>query len=174
MTFIGNGLDRIDKYTRILRKNPDYIAAIVLDPKWKWDYVQSMAKREHPDDYEEWLDNAKASVQALWETQYKGGDAGENVSTSGMAPSNNDYLYALMFDSHQDAPLTSHAGSPQNARASGKAKRGPPTRKTKSQSEQTILAAGQDKKPLDEYERWCREPPDDSIFDLLSYWKAKK
>jgi hypothetical protein len=113
MTSIGNGLDHIDKYTRILTKNPVYLAAIVLDPKWKWDYVQSMARREHPDHYEDWLDTAKASVKTLLETQYKGEDAGEIVSLSGTGPANNDYLYALMFDSHQAPPAPSQAASPE-------------------------------------------------------------
>ncbi|KAA8893798.1 hypothetical protein FN846DRAFT_913649 [Sphaerosporella brunnea] len=156
MTAISNGLDHIDKYTRSLSKHPVYLAAIVLDPKCKWDYVQSMEKREHPDDQE---------------TQYKGEDAEEKVSTSRMAPLNNDYLYALIFDSHQDAPLTAHERSPEKARASGKANRGRlQTPKTKPQAEQIILAAGQDKNSLDEYERWCSKPPDDGIFDHLSYW----
>ncbi|KAA8914030.1 hypothetical protein FN846DRAFT_771499, partial [Sphaerosporella brunnea] len=68
-TSINNGLDHMDKYIAITSEIPVYLAAVVLDPRLKWESLENMAKREHPttSGFTEWVQNAKFLVQRLWE-----------------------------------------------------------------------------------------------------------
>jgi hypothetical protein len=66
-TSLNNGLDHIDKYIAITAKILVYLAAVVLDPRLKWESLENMAKLEHPtpSDYTELIQNAKFIVQNL-------------------------------------------------------------------------------------------------------------
>jgi hypothetical protein len=45
-TSLNNGLDHIDKYITITAEIPVYLAAVILDPRLKWESLENMAKLE--------------------------------------------------------------------------------------------------------------------------------
>jgi hypothetical protein len=59
----NSGWSKLDKYYQLTDESPAYIAALVLHPGMKWQYIQKKWKRS-------WHANAKRLVAELWE-QYK-------------------------------------------------------------------------------------------------------
>ena len=61
---INNAWAKMEKYYRKTEETPVYVATLVLDPKYKWGYIE---KNWPP----EWHSRAKQQMQAFWETKYK-------------------------------------------------------------------------------------------------------
>jgi hypothetical protein len=66
-TAINNAWLVLDKYYNLTEMSPIYVAAVVLNPKCKWQYFEKRWQ-ERP----EWIAAGRAAVKDLWETEYKG------------------------------------------------------------------------------------------------------
>ena len=75
------GLAKLRAYSTKIREIPVYIAAVVLDPRQKWDYFHLGIEQG------DWtireVQAAKETVQLLWEDQYR-------VTTGSYLPGRND------------------------------------------------------------------------------------
>jgi hypothetical protein len=63
-TMINSGWSKMEKYYQLLEDTPAYIAATVLSPNLKWEYIESSWN-------EEWLPKAKEMMRKFWEDEYK-------------------------------------------------------------------------------------------------------
>jgi hypothetical protein len=67
-TFMGpccnSGWSKLDKYYSLTERSPVYIAALVLCPQSKWQYIEDNWPQE-------WILDSKAKLQAFWEEEYK-------------------------------------------------------------------------------------------------------
>jgi hypothetical protein len=61
---IKSGWAKLDEYYSKTDRTPVYIAAIVLCPRWKWEYFQQL----WPID---WVNEARQKMKIFWETHYK-------------------------------------------------------------------------------------------------------
>jgi hypothetical protein len=61
---INNAWAKMEKYYRKTDETPVYVAALVLDPKYKWGYIEKNWPAE-------WHSRAKQQMRAFWETKYK-------------------------------------------------------------------------------------------------------
>jgi hAT family C-terminal dimerisation region len=61
---INNAWAKMEKYYRKTDETPVYVAALVLDPKYKWGYIEKNWPAE-------WHPRAKQQMQVFWETKYK-------------------------------------------------------------------------------------------------------
>lgn len=52
---------KLDKYYQLTDKSPIYVAAVVLNPKWKWKYFE-----KHWENHEDWITDAQEAVKKLW------------------------------------------------------------------------------------------------------------
>ena len=89
------GLTKMLKYWNKTERVPVYIAAIVLDPKRKWNYF----KRWDP----EWQPNMEATLQRFWETTYRSSTGLASYSSKPSASTrhtNNQFL--MWLDSHEN------------------------------------------------------------------------
>lgn len=60
------GWDKLDKYYKLLKDSPVYVASVVLDPRYRWAWLEhKWATRP------QWLINARVQVQVLWEKEYR-------------------------------------------------------------------------------------------------------
>ena len=57
----NNAWNIFNKYYKFLDRSPVYIAAIVLDPRYKWAWFEKVWA-EHPD----WITEAKRNIKELW------------------------------------------------------------------------------------------------------------
>ena len=62
------GWSKLNKWYAATERAPIYIAAVVLDPRLKWEYFEDAA--EWP---EEWINIAKRKMERLWIVEYRGG-----------------------------------------------------------------------------------------------------
>ena len=88
------GLTKMLSYWNKTERAPVYIAAIVLDPKRKWNYF----KRWNP----EWQPNMEATLQSFWETTYRSSTGLASYSSKPSASTrstNNQFLQWL--DAHE-------------------------------------------------------------------------
>lgn len=60
----NSGWAKLDKYYTLTERSPVYIAALVLCPQWKWDYIESSWPKE-------WHADCKAKMQEFWKSEYK-------------------------------------------------------------------------------------------------------
>jgi hypothetical protein len=60
----NSGWAKLEKYYCLTERSPVYIAALVLCPQNKWNYIED----NWP---EEWIPEAKAKMQEFWQTEYK-------------------------------------------------------------------------------------------------------
>ncbi len=63
---VETGWAKLDLYYKRTDQTPIYIAAVVLDPSWKWSYFY-----EHWTHHPEWIPAAKRKVTKLWNEHYK-------------------------------------------------------------------------------------------------------
>ena len=56
----------MDTYYRRTNETPVYIAALILHPSRKWNYIEDNWQH-HPD----WILEAKTAIQAFWDSSYK-------------------------------------------------------------------------------------------------------
>jgi hypothetical protein len=63
---INQAWTKLDKYYQLTEKSPIYVAAVILNPKWKWVYFEKQWV-----DREDWIVDAKMAVKELWTTEYK-------------------------------------------------------------------------------------------------------
>jgi hypothetical protein len=63
---VNNAWDKLDKYYELTSESLVYIAAVVLNPKYKWQYFE-----KHWGHKLQWITEGRAVVKALWETRYK-------------------------------------------------------------------------------------------------------
>ena len=60
----NSGWAKLEKYYSLTERSPVYIAALVLCPQNKWDYIDSNWPAE-------WVLTAKIQMQEFWQTEYK-------------------------------------------------------------------------------------------------------
>jgi hypothetical protein len=60
----NSGWAKLDKYYSLTDRSPVYIAALVLSPQWKWDYIDN----NWP---EEWRPDCRKRMLDFWTTEYK-------------------------------------------------------------------------------------------------------
>jgi hypothetical protein len=172
-TSVNNGLDHLDKYIKITTEIPVYLAAIVLDPRLKWEGLENITRLEHPTltSYAEWVQNAKCQVQSLWEQQYKGDDTEESPNhMSSPEEASIDFLHALIMDVARAPPPLPEAGAPSSTKGKGRKGQGGRRPKTSIGAAQVV----DDTSTLDEYQRWLKEARDATVTDLIEYWKFKR
>lgn len=58
---------KLDKYYNKTDRTPIYLAAIVLNPRWKWQYFENIWPTQ-------WVEKAQISVECFWTTYYKSRD----------------------------------------------------------------------------------------------------
>jgi len=68
-TSLELGIQKLDIYYKFLDDSPAYIAAVVLHPSFKWEWIESIWS-EKPNG-KTWIRKAKAAVQRLWRDEYK-------------------------------------------------------------------------------------------------------
>jgi hypothetical protein len=61
---LNSGWSKFDKYYRLTEESPAYTAALVLNPKRKWRYIEKHWKKS-------WHKAAKDMVKKIWETEYR-------------------------------------------------------------------------------------------------------
>jgi hypothetical protein len=61
---LNSGWSKFDKYYRLTEESPAYTAALVLNPKRKWRYIENHWKKS-------WHKAAKDMVKRIWETEYR-------------------------------------------------------------------------------------------------------
>jgi hypothetical protein len=69
---INNGLDKLDVYHKKLRSTPAYVAALVLDPRLKWRYLE---EQHVYNELRGELASSKNFVKKLWENEYMVADS---------------------------------------------------------------------------------------------------
>jgi len=69
------GIQKLDDYYKLLDDTPVYVAAVVLQPQLKWQWIEKVwgSKRNG----KKWIHAAKSSVRSLWQEEYM------NLSTEG-------------------------------------------------------------------------------------------
>lgn len=70
------GIQKADDYYKKTDESSVYLAAVILHPKYKWQYID-IVWEEHQD----WIGKGKTEVQRLWETEYKHLTVGDNLPT---------------------------------------------------------------------------------------------
>jgi hypothetical protein len=65
------GWAKLNKYYTLTERSAAFIAAIVMCPQFKWQYVSDM---QWPED---WIETARIAVQKMWESEYKGSQVPE-------------------------------------------------------------------------------------------------
>jgi hypothetical protein len=75
-TSLQLGIQKADDYYKKTDESPAYLAAVILHPQYKWQYIDIVWK-EHQD----WIRQGKAEVQRLWETEYKHLIVGDSLLT---------------------------------------------------------------------------------------------
>lgn len=60
----NSGWAKLDKYYTLTERSPVYIAALVLSPQWKWDYINNNWPKE-------WHTTYRAQMLDFWTTEYK-------------------------------------------------------------------------------------------------------
>jgi hypothetical protein len=58
------GWAKLDKYYSLTDRSPVYIAALVLSPQWKWDYIDNNWPKE-------WQSDCRKRMLDFWTTEYK-------------------------------------------------------------------------------------------------------
>jgi hypothetical protein len=136
-----------------------YSAAIALDPRFKWTYLEAQEFHQPV------IEVLKKQVRELWETEYKSADMLPQSTT----PKKGGFIANWVQASKGVQKSSIVDASPAKLPAR-------PTRGTRSgkSSNPLVPAAPAPPSVLDEYEKWCREPPDDTIEDMFAFWQAKR
>ena len=61
-TSINNAWIVMDKYYTLTDKSPAYVIALVMNPRFKWHYIEKKWA-EHP----EWIAKARSMVDSVWQ-----------------------------------------------------------------------------------------------------------
>ena len=61
---INSGWSKLDKYYELTSDSPAYTAALVLNPAFKWEYIEKTWPKE-------WILQARESVASLWKLKYR-------------------------------------------------------------------------------------------------------
>lgn len=57
---------KLNDYYSLLDKSPAYLAAVILHPRYKWQYIESRWA-----DKFSWIVEGKIAVKRLWEAEYR-------------------------------------------------------------------------------------------------------
>jgi hypothetical protein len=80
------GWNKLTKYYGLTERSPAYVAALVLSPQEKWDYLNRYWE-------EDWCIQAKLDVQEFWESKYKVYNSDITSQEAGeRRPLKNDFL----------------------------------------------------------------------------------
>jgi hypothetical protein len=60
----NSGWAKLDKYYSLTERSPVYIAALVLSPQWKWEYIDNNWPQE-------WRSACRQQMLDFWTTEYK-------------------------------------------------------------------------------------------------------
>jgi Domain of unknown function (DUF4413) len=80
---VNSAWSKLDKYYTKTNDSAAYIAALVLDPCMKWEYVNSTWESE-------WIPNAKAMVAQLWKKYRPPGDPTSDLISDRSSDSSSD------------------------------------------------------------------------------------
>jgi hypothetical protein len=61
---VNSGWSKLDKYYGLTSDSPAYIAALVLNPALKWEYIEKTWPKD-------WIPQARESVASLWKSKYR-------------------------------------------------------------------------------------------------------
>jgi hypothetical protein len=61
---VNSGWSKLDKYYGLTSDSPAYTAALVLNPAFKWEYIEKTWPKE-------WIPQARESVASLWKSKYR-------------------------------------------------------------------------------------------------------
>jgi len=84
-TSVNMGWLKLDKWYKATERSPVYVAAVVLDPRLKWEYFEESAEWD-----EGWVKTAKKNVAKLW-MEYKGSVSGPPSISSHLNSSMDEY-----------------------------------------------------------------------------------
>jgi hypothetical protein len=73
---IETGWTKLNKWYTKTEQSAAYVAAVVMDPSWKWIYFQ-----EHWEEAS-WIEEAKKAVAYLWKTEYKSRSSTSSIAQS--------------------------------------------------------------------------------------------
>lgn len=63
---INAAWEKANEYYSLLDRSPAYVAAVVLDHRFGWQFLENHWEAEHPD----WLRHSRELIRALWEREY--------------------------------------------------------------------------------------------------------
>jgi hypothetical protein len=90
----NSGWSKLDKYYQMTDETPVYVAALVLNPRHKWAYIENNWKQK------KWVANSKKMMQDLWEL-YKPIDT--DITLSQLEPKTGNQF--LLFLDEQDGDI---------------------------------------------------------------------
>ena len=61
---VNSGWSKLDKYYSLTSDSPAYTAALVLNPAFKWEYIEKTWPKD-------WVPPARESVASLWKSNYR-------------------------------------------------------------------------------------------------------
>jgi hypothetical protein len=61
---VNSGWSKLDKYYTLTSDSLAYTAALVLNPAFKWEYIEKTWPKE-------WIPQARESVASLWKSKYR-------------------------------------------------------------------------------------------------------
>ena len=61
---INSGWSKLDKYYELTSDSPAYTAALVLNPAFKWEYIEKTWPKD-------WIPQTRESVAWLWKSKYR-------------------------------------------------------------------------------------------------------
>ena len=68
-TSLQLGIQKLDDYYRLLDETPAYLAAVVLHPQLKWQWIEKIWSKKK--NGKKWIRNGRAAVEDLWSREYK-------------------------------------------------------------------------------------------------------
>ena len=102
------GWAKLNKYYTLTERSAAFIAAIVMCPQFKWQYISDM---QWPED---WIETARSAVQKMWESEYKGSQVPElPLSSEDITDCSNFEKRELVFTSGK-----SKSGQPRQYKTS--------------------------------------------------------
>ena len=140
---VNLGWKKLNHYYELLDESPVYYASVALHPAYRWDYFEHLWA-----DTPEWIDRAKASVQKLWDTEYKSLEVSIRDDNEEPFPKRRK-TFATAFNRHREE----HRG-----------------RLSQSSPSASPLSAA------DEYAEWQkdRRDSDADVVDPFDYWHNKR
>jgi hypothetical protein len=72
---INSGWSKLVKYYNKTSESPAYVAALVLNPAYKWEYIESTWEQD-------WIPSAREAIEDLWKSKYQPKDTYTPITTT--------------------------------------------------------------------------------------------